>query len=212
MISDIKTSTPIFPIFYCGPIEYYFQLTKYEHVLFETMEHYVKQSYRSRCSIYGANGKLNLIIPLEEKGQRKPMKDIKVQQDRHWIQQHWKSLASAYRSSPFFEYYEDKFAKHYEKLPKFLIDFNLDLHEIISATMELNTTFHRTTQYEKTDLNLDKRNTFSPKNNNLTTNISNNSYIQVFSDKHGFIPNLSILDLIFNEGPNSFNYLNNLED
>lgn len=201
---------PILPIFYAGPIEYYAIMIQKQKFELEQFEHFVKQTYRNRCSIYGANGKLNLIIPLDRTGKRRTMKEVITSTEERWQNLHWRSLQAAYRSSPYFEYYESDLVEHYEKPVKYLVDFNLGLHEKIKSLLVISFEETLTKTYQNTEDQLDYRNKFEAKKENTLVSFENKEYIQVFSDKHGFISNLSIFDLLFNEGPNTINYLKSL--
>jgi hypothetical protein len=200
----------VFPIFYLGSIEYYSQLVTKEHVALEKNENFVKQTYRNRCSIYGANGKLDLFIPLAHKRSSRIIKDIVVSQSENWQTLHWRSFQSAYQASPYFEFYEDDLAPLYEKKVKYLTDFNIELHEKIKELGGFNKETVFTSKYQQLDESADFRNKFSAKKDPEFASFKDKEYIQVFSNKFGFIENLSIIDLLFNEGPNSINYLKSL--
>lgn len=186
---------------YTGNIAYYKALKNADEALIEINDHYEKQSYRNRAEIYGANGKLKLILPLERRGTRTPMKNIKLDNSQNWQKLHWRSLESAYRSSPYFEYYERHFEPFYSQSYENLIDFNRDLFEKITTLLEIDTPVSYTEKYEKEyDGYEDLREIIHPKVDHPKNSIDF-EYMQVFDMKYGFIPNLSILDLMFNEGP-----------
>lgn len=193
----------IFPIFYFGPVSYFAQLVKSENYKFEIHENFPKQTYRNRCNIQGANGKLRLGVPTIHNGSRK-MKDLEISYDHPWQKEHLKSLFSAYRSSPYFEYYEDEIVPIFEKKEKYLFDLNLKTIEFINSKLKLELNLNTTESYEIIDENLDFRSKFSPK---FEPQIQLPPYMQVFDDKFDFIPDLSILDLLCNEGPKSLTYL-----
>ncbi|PKV50120.1 WbqC-like protein [Aquimarina sp. MAR_2010_214] len=194
---------------YFGPIAHYAAIVQSNKVVFENEDNYQKQTYRNRAYIYGANGKLLLTIPIKhnQKEKRQLYRDIRIENDFKWQIQHWKSLESAYRTSPFFEYYEDELVHLFEKPKEFLMDFNHQCREVIIDCLQLDVSFSKTSTYVKDPIEVtDLRNLINArkeKQHNLQ------SYIQVFEDKQGFIPNLSILDLIFNEGTNALTYLEN---
>lgn len=192
---------------YLPPVEYFAYLSKYDTILMDTEEHFVKQSYRSRCSILGPNGKLNLIIPLQKWVKKTKTKDIKIAYTENWRKIHWKSIEAAYRSSPYFEFYEDEFYPLYHSdKTTYLIDFNTILLEKLVKLLNINTSIKATSTYQKEYENTDDyRSSFSPNKPNRL--VQHKEYIQVFSAKTGFYPNLSIIDLLFNEGPNSLNHL-----
>lgn len=202
-------SIAILPTAYFGPIQYYSKLLKYEEVLIEHHEHFPKQTYRNRCNIYGANGLLALSIPLKKRGERTPVKDIRIAYDQPWQNLHWRSLQASYRSSPYFEYYEDDLAPFYEKQYDFLIDFNSELHQLICDLLKIEKNTKPTQKYEKTYGNADDfRGTISPKVNwREDKDYEAKEYTQVFGNKFGFIPNLSIADLLFNEGPSAVKFI-----
>jgi len=201
----------VFSSHYLAPIEYYFHLINCGNVTIDTYENYVKQTYRNRCCILSPNGIQNLTIPLVKAKKRNLTKNMVIAYDDNWRKIHWKSLESAYRSSPYFEYYEDDFYPFYhEKEYKYLVDFNDDLQKKIIELLSLETNITKSDSYiENVAPENDFRNSISPKN---TSSLNFISYIQVFGgERNGFNPNLSILDLLFNEGPNAVNYMKGLK-
>lgn len=186
---------------YTGNIAYYKALKNADEALIEINDHYEKQSFRSRCEIYGANGKLNLILPLQRRGTRTPLKEVMLDNSQDWQKLHWRSLASAYRSSPYFEYYEQHFEPFFQQPYERLVDLNNGLFEKIKQLLEINTPIRYTEKYEKSYEGFeDLREILHPKVIHEKNQIDF-EYMQVFDMKYGFIPNLSILDLMFNEGP-----------
>lgn len=177
-----------------------------ETVTFEVCENYQKQTYRNRTHIYGANGKLSLTVPvIYTQKNRQLYKDILISDDSNWQDLHWKSIQSAYSGSPFFEFYQDDFQPLFTKKQQYLLDFNFKCLDIVYDSLQLPFNYETTQVFEQSvkdkidyrdlvDNRKEKEQPFKP-------------YIQVFDDKHGFISNLSILDLIFNEGPNAMMYL-----
>lgn len=192
---------------YFPSIQYVHALLKADEAVFTTHAHYQKQTYRNRCSIYGANGKLNLTIPIQHKKSQGHQKDdaVKIMWEEDWQNLHWKSLTSAYRSSPFFEFYEDELKEHFFIQPDGLMDFNLAQLKGLLAVLEIDITFKFADEY--IPLNRKEEELINAKK---TSTLSLPSYQQVFTIKHGFIPHLSILDLIFNLGPESLDYLEQL--
>lgn len=195
---------PLLPTAYLGPISYYAILLQYQNCNIEVHEHFIKQSIRNRCDIYGANGKLQLTIPKQRKGSNKTIiKDIQISYKQNWQKQHWNAIISSYNSSPYFEYYKDEFLPSFEKKEILLIDFNHKLQTVILNILEKEEEIKTTTTYlhqgDFTDLRCHKWNLKQKE-----------KYNQVFMEKHGFIANLSILDLLFNLGPESADYLHNL--
>ena len=195
-----------FPAFYFGPIDYFADIVKSENIDLEVCENFQKQSYRSRCNILGANGKLALTIPMEHHSGRS-MKDIKPSYDHKWQKEHFKSLRSAYLSSPYFEYYEDEIASFYDKKEKFLLDLNIKTIEFILSKIKTDTIVNHTEKYNLLEDQFDFRNKYSAKKE---SNIVFPEYVQVFDEKFGFTPGLSILDILFSEGPHAALYLKNL--
>jgi hypothetical protein len=193
------------------PIIYFAYLYQFknEEIKIDIHENFIKQTYRNRYSILGPNGVQNLIMPLKKSPNNCPIHLIEIDYSENWQKQHFRSLKTAYGNSPFFEYYEDFFenliTNHQEKL---LIDYNLKtLNKVlgilkISPNISLTEKFH---PYQEEDIRLE----ISPKKE-LKNNIQFQNYIQVFSEKNDFIPNLSILDLIFNLGNQSSNYLSKI--
>ena len=175
-------------------------------VVFETDDNFLKQTYRNRCYIYGANGKLGLNIPvIHSQKNRQKYRDVKIFNDDDWQSNHWKSLLSAYRTSPFFEYYEDELQPLFSTKADFILDYNLKCFVVICDCLQLEIKFSKNESYQKDLTNkTDYRFLVNAKKE---ADKQFDSYTQVFDNKHGFIPNLSILDLLFNEGPNSINYL-----
>lgn len=192
---------------YMGPVSEFVALSKAPEVLFENEDNYQKQTYRNRMYIYGANGKLLLNIPVKHTGEKKQhqkYREVRIENDFHWQKQHWKSLQSAYRTSPFFEFYEDDFQPLYSKNYKFLLDFNYDCLEVALECLQLDLDFQKTDKYESDPSSvIDARFLVEAKKENYDFE----PYTQVFESKFGYINNLSIVDLIFNEGPNALSYL-----
>ena len=175
-------------------------------VIFEINDNFLKQTYRNRAYIYGAIGKLLLSIPVfHSQKNRKKFKDVKISYDQDWPSQHWKSLEISYRSSPFFEFFEDKLLCLYNKKEKYLIDFNIKSINILFEMLQIDLEYDFTNSYEENYSNMSD---YRINSENFNSNeIKINKYTQVFESKHGFINNLSVLDLIFNEGPNAINFI-----
>jgi len=195
-----------FPAFYFGPIEYFADIVKSEKIDLDVCENFQKQTFRNRCYILGANGKLPLTIPMNHKSSRN-MKDIQPSYDHNWQKEHFKSLTSAYLSSPYFEYYEDEIAKIYETKEKYLLDLNIKTIEFILAKIKSDVEISKTTSYQIIDEPFDFRNKYSTKKE---SEIIFPEYTQVFDDKFGFTPGLGILDILFSMGPSTSIYLKNL--
>ncbi len=194
---------------YFGSIAQYTAMAQSNSILFENEDNYQKQTYRNRTYIYGANGKLLLTIPVKhnKKEQRQRYKDVRIENDFEWQTLHWKSMETAYRTSPFFEYYEDEFVHLFEKKKDFLLDFNYECLQTVFDCLQLEIPYSKTNEYIKTPKDITDLRILA--NVKKEESYALGSYIQVFSEKHGFIPNLSILDLLFNEGTNALTYLEN---
>lgn len=193
---------------YFPNIHQFTQIIKANNILFEVSDNYQKQTFRNRTYIFGANGKLGLFIPvIHSHKNRELFKDVKISYESNWMDLHLKSLQSAYRSSPYFEYFEDDFIKLYSKKEKFLADFNIKCIKLISNLLDLDLDFKISNEYvEKTNDIIDLRDL---SNARKEKKIETPKYIQVFESKHGYLNNLSILDLIFSEGKNSVLLMNN---
>lgn len=193
---------------YFPNIAHFVAMVNAKHIVFEMDDNFLKQTFRNRCYIYGANGKLALNIPvIHTQKNRQKYIDVKIFNEDNWQSNHWKSLLSAYRTSPFFEYYEDELRPLFNIKKDFILDYNLTCFEVICECLQLNLQTSKSELYKKTVENTeDYRFLVNAKKDQAPLF---NNYTQVFSDKHGFISNLSILDLLFNEGPNAQNYLEN---
>ena len=184
---------------YLGPVQQYSKMFHFPEVRIETSENYLKQSYRNRCIIAGANGPLPLSVPIVKPDTLKCLtKDIRISDQGNWRHLHWNAIVSAYNSTPFFEYYEDDFAPFYEKKYEFLFDFNEELRMLICQLLDIQPQIQYTTSFEA-DVENDFR-WISPKQDIADPSFLLKPYYQVFQDKHGFLPNLSIIDLLFNTG------------
>ena len=195
---------PLLPTAYLAPIIYYAILLQRSDCQIENHEHFIKQSIRNRCEIYSSNGKLRLTIPKQKKGSSKRIiTSVKISYQEKWQKEHWNAIISSYNSSPFFQYYKDEIKPLFEEKERYLIDFNNKLHQLILKILHVDIKYDTSTEYNHSGDFTDLRNY---KFNNLKIK----KYDQVFMNRHGFIDNLSILDLIFNLGPESADYLNNI--
>ena len=190
---------------YFPSISHYIAMIQADSVTFEMEDNFQKQTNRNRMYIYSPNGVQLLNIPVKhavEKHQK--YKDVRIENDFGWQKNHFKSLEAAYRTSPFFEYFEDDFRPLFEKKHEFLMDLNLEVFELVNDSLGINIEtkktidfFHEATNY--TD--------FRHLVNGKKDTIKLEEYTQVFNEKHGFLNNLSILDLLFNEGRYAVDYL-----
>lgn len=183
-----------------------------ETILLEGCENFQKGSYRNRCYILGANGLQRLSLPLEKgKNNQLPIQSVELNFNQSWPRQHWQSIQSAYGNAPFFPYYADEIAPLFEAPPPLLWEFNMRFLQTIFRLLQWDKTIKITTEYLDSypeEIN-DLRQKITPKNYPPAANSSSSftSYPQVFLERHGFIANLSILDLLFCQGPQSNLYL-----
>jgi len=191
---------------YFPSIATFVAIAKADKVVLENHDNYQKQTYRNRCYIYAANGKLQLSIPvIFSQKNRQKYNEVKIANDYKWQDNHFKSLESAYRTSPFYEFYIDELKPLFTENFDTILDFNLKCFEIICDCLQLEIEFTNTTIFEKEPKGTkDYRGLVNAKKENI---IQLEPYTQVFYSKHGYINNLSILDLLFNEGPNAISYL-----
>lgn len=200
-------SLAIFPLFYLPPVAYFSGLKELNYnFLMEKEEHFPKQTYRNRARIYSPNGDLDLIVPVLKGAKvHTKVKDVKISNDFNWQRLHWKSFESCYRNSAYFEYYEDEFIRFYQQPFDYLFDFNFQLLEWLFKQLKVQPDLHFTTEYVKeVEPELDFRSKLHFKKNTIATNFK--PYFQVFDDRQGFKPNLSMIDLLFNQGPQAKNY------
>ncbi len=189
-----------------------FAVIAQKEVYWECMDNYQKQTYRNRAYVCADRGKHILNIPVVHLGKEKrkqKYKDIKIDNSYPWQRQHWRTLETAYRSSPFFEFYEDEIQPLYTHKFESLLEFNLKTIEVICDCLQINTPKEKTTVYT-IDLAEEKDLRFLI-NAKKEPNYTAKEYIQVFSDRNNFIPNTSILDLLFNEGTNALTYLKEIK-
>lgn len=194
---------------YFPSISHFVAISQCDLVTFEMDDNFQKQTNRNRMYIYSPNGIQLLNIPVKHsKTAHQKTKEIKIENDFDWQKQHFKSLEAAYRSSPFFEYFEDDIASIFQKKHTFLMDLNLETMAIVSKCLGLEFDYNETTEYfhEVKDIT-----DFRPLINGKKDTAVFEPYTQVFEEKHGFINNLSILDLLFNEGRYALDYLKKQE-
>ena len=191
----------LLPITYLGPVKYYSAILKYEEISIEKKEHFIKQSQRNRCEIIGTNGSQKLTIPKKRRSSDKTaISDIRIANKDKWQKSHWQSIISAYNSSPFFKYYKDELQPFYNIKYDNLFNFNLKLTQSILRLLEVEKELNFTLIFQKKFNGLDLRySKFILEHQE--------EYQQVFSEKFSFTPNLSILDVLFNLGPETTRYL-----
>ena len=190
---------------YLPPVQYFAHLQSAEQVWIEQYDHYQKQTYRNRCVIAAPDGPLSLTVPIEKPNTQKAfMRDIRISDHGNWRHLHWNAIESAYNHTPFFEYYKDDFRPFYEKKFDFLVDYNEQLCQLVCQLIDIDTSFQRTESYiaEPSNTIIDLRDAIHPKKELMNdASFSAVPYYQVFQERLGFLPNLSIIDLLFNMGP-----------
>lgn len=195
----------VYPSFYCGPVMYYAALIREKHVEFEAMEHFVKQTPRNRMTIDSPNGAVTLTLPIVKKKGKILMKDAEINFAGNELAQHWQALQSTYGKSPFFDFYDYLFKPVFDHPPTKLMDFNLQLHNVIMKCLDEEQFTAYTTAFTPVISKTDSRARFNVKQHNYKEDQP--VYRQVFKSKNGFLKNLSILDLLFNMGTESRAYL-----
>lgn len=196
---------------YFGPIQWYQKLNRSEVTLIEQYDSYMKQTYRNRCIIATTNGIQALTIPTERSDSQSVladnktlMKDIRISDHGNWRHLHWNALTSAYGESPFFEYYADDIHPFFEKKWEYLYDFNMEITNKMCELIDLRPNVATTEEFIKSPEGFtDFRDVIRPKHPLQDDDFEPKRYYQVYEQKHGFLPNLSILDLLFNMGPES---------
>lgn len=198
----------LLPAFYLPPISWFSVFLDPENeIIFEQYESFPKQTYRNRVNIYGANGRLSLIVPIVHNG-RKEFKDTEIAYREDWRRLHWKSIKTVYQGSPYFEYYEDQLKKIFDLQEKYLLDLNIKAIDIIQKVLKTEKAQSLNVEYIKNPDAVNFREKFSAK---IPSEFEMEEYYQTFSDKYGFLKDLSILDLICNKGPESLTYLKNIK-
>lgn len=205
MINDnsetVEPKSVVVELHYLPCIDYIAALAQFENVIFEVNEYFQKQTYRNRCYLSGANKMETLIVPLIHGGKKALLKDVQIDYSESWTRVHWNCIKSAYGKSPFFEYYAHDFERVYEKKEKFLVDLNFNLLTICLDKLHLHPIKSYSLSYiEKSDEVFDARNAINNKKNRENYKFTlNRPYYQTFGK--GFLPNLSVADLLFNTGP-----------
>lgn len=197
----------IYPTYFPS-ISHYVAMVQSDQVTFEVDDHFQKQTHRNRTYIYSPNGKQLLYVPIQHVkiGTHQKTKDVKIDYSENWQKQHFKSLEAAYRSSPFFEYFEDELIPLFEKKQPYLLDLNLEFFEVINNCLGTSIQYEKTKEYfHHAKEVIDAR----PLVNGKKDIFKNKPYTQVFEDRCGFLENLSIIDLLCSEGRYALEYLKN---
>ncbi len=218
---------------YFGPVQWYQKLYRSEHVLLEQHESFIKQTYRNRCVIATANGTQTLSVPVEHgttlniqqtsvcggslikpglrvcRHRRQTIRDIRISNHGNWRHLHWNALLAAYGESPFFDYYIDDLRPFFERSWDFLFDLNLEITHKMCELLDIQPQISLTKEYNKAPLHgvRDYRDVIRPKHPLQDDDFQPRPYYQVFRHRHGFLPNMSILDLLFNMGNEAILYL-----
>ena len=219
-------TTALLQTTYFGPIQWYQKLYRYDHCLIEQHDSFHKQTYRNRCIIATANGLQALTVPVEHPTpitqHPSPItKDIRISDHNQWRRVHWNALQSAYSESPFFDYYADDLQPFFERKYTFLVDFNEEIRQTVCALLDIHPSVAYTDSYQPSPITqhlsptthhpspitADFREVISAKHPGHDPDFEAKRYWQVFQHKHGFLPNLSILDLLFCMGPEGIFYL-----
>lgn len=204
---------------YFGPLQWYQKLNRFDGVLMEQHEHFLKQTYRNRCVIATTQGQQALTVPVEAPvGEgvalsKTEIKDVRISNHGKWRTEHWNALQSAYGESPFFEFYEDDIRPFFENRWEFLLDFNMAITEKMCELLDIHPHIELTSSYQNSLPigegwgETDFRTVIHPKHPQEDSDFSPKPYYQVYKERFGFLPNLSILDLLFNMGNEAVLYL-----
>ena len=224
-----KERTALLQTTYFGPIQWYQKLNRFNRCIIEQYDSYQKQTYRNRCIIATANGPQALTVPVEVRSEQCEVssekcivRDVRISDHNQWRRVHWNALVSAYSESPFFDYYVDDIRPFFEKKFAFLVDFNEEIRQTICGLIDIHphveySSFYSPPMQESTIYSphlqggagggSDFRDVIHAKHPQPDPDFESRPYWQVFQHKYGFQPNLSILDLLFNMGPESIFYL-----
>ena len=199
---------------YFGPVQWYQKLHRSEYVWLEACESFQKQTYRNRCVIATTNGVQTLSVPVTHEEQKNGIRQLRISDHGKWRTEHWNALQSAYGESPFFDYYADDLYSFFEKERENLFDFNLDIIHTMCELLDIHPVIRLTERYVPESLLfnsrlsiIDYRDSIRPKHPLPDTDFIPRPYYQVYQQKHGFLPNLSILDLLFNMGNEAIFFL-----
>ena len=197
---------------YFGPVQWYCKLNTYDKILLETCDNYIKQTYRNRCYISSPNGIQALSIPVERPDEtpltKIKMKDIQISSHGNWRHIHWNALVSAYGESPFFEFYADDIRPFFEKEWKYLLDYNMEICDKMCELLDIHPVIEKTSNFITDVTGMDDfRDAINPKHPAEDNDFEARAYYQVYRERYGFQPNLSILDLLCNMGPEGIFWL-----
>lgn len=198
---------------YWPNLHYLYWFLHSEETVIDVYEHYQKQSFRNRCQIMTANGPLNLSIPVRHLATKEFTADIEISYQEKWQLKHWRAIVSAYKNSPYFEHFEDELKQMYQGEPNLLVDFNVSQLHLVLKLLRIKKEIKLSKSYiEPVEKDSDLRDRIHPKLDFRTDTISSlvllKPYYQTFEAKMAFVPNLSILDLLFNKGLETRDYLN----
>ena len=207
----MKKKTVLLQSSYLPPIAWISELKRADKVIIECCDHYQKQTYRTRSKILSSQGVMDLGVPVLKTGDKMVMKDVCISYKEEWQHLHWRALESNYGSSPFFEYYQDDFIRFYEEKVDKLLTLNKGLLDVILEELNIKKEITYTDEDFSSDMVkregiTDLRDAFSPKRE-CESDLLDKPYYQVFAEKYGFVRGLSIVDLLFNMGPESVLYL-----
>ena len=220
-METLYESTALLSSTYFGPVQWYQKLNRYKRCVIERFDNYTKQTYRNRCVIVTANGVQALTVPTKSYDTPKyPMRDIRISDHGEWRHLHWNAITSAYGESPFFDYYADDLRPFFEKHWEYLFDLNLEITHTMCDLLDIRPTIALSDEYailpsasespgtvQERQHVADFRDVIRPKHPQPDPDFVPRTYYQVYASRHGFLPNLSILDLLFNEGPEGVFYL-----
>ena len=201
---------------YWPNLHYFFYVLNASIINIEQFDNYSKQSYRNRTQILSANGVLNLSIPIKKNKSEKVVNAIEISYKEDWQKNHWRAITSAYKNSPYFDFFEEDLKVFYSNKYNLLIDYNTDQIKFIIKVLKQKKNIQLTKQYERNpDSVIDLRTIIHPKqsylSDKLVANKLDQSYYQTFENKISFTPNLSILDLLFNKGLHTIDYLKSID-
>lgn len=201
-------SSAVSPLFYLPNIHYFSKLLAFESILLNDLEGFERQSYRNRCYIAGANGRLALIIPVQNRGNGQLTKHVKIDNSSGWQRIHWQSIRSAYGKAPYFEYYAGSLQPHFTRPCNYLFEFNYDLMHTLIKLMGIEVEIRLASSQPDAAQSVPGAEFIHPKKDyTQDTSFHPQRYIQTFEERLGFIPNLSIIDTLFNLGPGTVAYL-----